>query len=41
MATRCVRALRTSGHVDKFTDFMVRDAKTQEPYRADKLIEGE
>ncbi|GAA5872508.1 hypothetical protein JCM3774_006840 [Rhodotorula dairenensis] len=32
--------LKTSGHVDKFTDWMVRDAKTNEVYRADHLIEG-
>jgi len=31
--------LKTSGHVDKFTDFMVKDEKTGEPLRADKLIE--
>lgn len=30
---------RTSGHVDKFTDYMVRDDKKGEFYRADKLIE--
>lgn len=33
--------LKTSGHVDKFTDFMVKDEKTGEPFRADKLIEEE
>lgn len=32
--------LKASGHVDKFTDFMVRDEKTNECYRADKLLEG-
>ncbi|GJN88435.1 hypothetical protein Rhopal_001401-T1 [Rhodotorula paludigena] len=32
--------LKTSGHVDKFTDWMVRDVKTNEVYRADHLIEG-
>lgn len=31
--------LKTSGHVDKFTDFMVKDEKTGECYRADKLVE--
>lgn len=33
--------LKTSGHVDRFTDFMVVDLKTGEFYRADKLIEEE
>jgi len=32
--------LKTSGHVDKFTDFMVTDAKTGECFRADKLVEA-
>jgi len=31
--------LKTSGHVDKFTDFMVKDSKTGECFRADKLLE--
>lgn len=31
--------LKASGHVDKFTDFMVRDEKTGQCYRADKLLE--
>lgn len=31
--------LKASGHVDKFTDFMVRDVVTAECYRADKLVE--
>jgi glycyl-tRNA synthetase len=31
--------LKTSGHVDKFSDFMVRDLKTNQPRRADKLIQ--
>lgn len=31
--------LRTSGHVEKFTDFMVKDVKTGDCYRADKLLE--
>ncbi|GAA5882585.1 hypothetical protein JCM16303_002058 [Sporobolomyces ruberrimus] len=32
--------LKTSGHVDKFTDWMVKDSKTNEVYRADHLVEG-
>ena len=32
--------LKTSGHVDKFTDWMVRDVKTGEIFRADHLIEA-
>lgn len=31
--------LRTSGHVEKFTDFMVKDAKTGDCHRADKILE--
>lgn len=31
--------LKTSGHVDKFTDFMVKDETTGVCYRADKLLE--
>jgi glycyl-tRNA synthetase len=31
--------LETSGHVDRFTDFMARDARTGECFRADKLLE--
>jgi len=31
--------LKTSGHVDKFTDFMVKDVKTGDCHRADKLLE--
>ena len=31
--------LKTSGHVDKFTDLMVRDLKTGEIFRADHLVE--
>lgn len=31
--------LKTSGHVEKFTDLMVKDESTGECYRADKLIE--
>ncbi|CAI7908612.1 unnamed protein product [Closterium sp. NIES-54] len=30
--------LRASGHVDKFTDLMVKDMKTQACYRADHLL---
>ena len=30
--------LETSGHVDRFTDFMVRDEVTMECFRADKLV---
>jgi glycyl-tRNA synthetase len=32
--------LKTSGHVDRFTDFMVRDTKTGEFFRADHLLEA-
>ncbi len=32
--------LETSGHVERFTDFMVRDEKTRECFRADVLLEG-
>ena len=31
--------LKTSGHVDKFEDLMVKDKKTGTPRRADKLIQ--
>jgi glycyl-tRNA synthetase len=31
--------LETSGHVERFTDFMVRDEATGECFRADKLLE--
>ncbi|GKT37275.1 Glycine--tRNA ligase, mitochondrial 1 [Aduncisulcus paluster] len=31
--------LKASGHVDKFTDLMVRDVKTKLGYRADQLLE--
>ena len=31
--------LKASGHVDKFEDLMVKDTKTGECYRADKLLE--
>lgn len=32
--------LKTSGHVDRFTDYMVRDAKTGDFFRADHLLEA-
>lgn len=32
--------LKTSGHVDKFTDWMCHDLKTGEVFRADHLIEA-
>lgn len=32
--------LKTSGHVDKFADWMCKDAKNGEIYRADHLVEG-
>ncbi|EIM23498.1 glycyl-tRNA synthetase [Wallemia mellicola CBS 633.66] len=32
--------LKTSGHVDKFTDWMTRDTKTGDIFRADHLIEA-
>lgn len=31
--------LKTSGHVDRFTDLMVKDPETGECFRADKLLE--
>jgi glycyl-tRNA synthetase len=31
--------LKTSGHVDRFTDLMVKDAVTGDCFRADKLLE--
>lgn len=31
--------LKASGHVDRFNDFLVRDVKTGEGFRADKLLE--
>ena len=31
--------LKTSGHVDRFQDFMVSDTITKEPYRADHVLE--
>ncbi|PFX20012.1 Glycine--tRNA ligase [Stylophora pistillata] len=32
--------LKASGHVDRFADFMVKDVKTGDCYRADHLLEG-
>lgn len=32
--------LKASGHVDRFTDFMVTDVKTGDCYRADHLLEA-
>jgi glycyl-tRNA synthetase len=32
--------LKTSGHVDKFADWMCKDMKNGEIYRADHLVEG-
>ncbi|TIA93650.1 hypothetical protein E3P99_00090 [Wallemia hederae] len=32
--------LKTSGHVDKFTDWMTRDTKTGDIFRADHLVEA-
>ena len=32
--------LQVSGHVDKFTDYLVRDKQTNECYRADHVLEG-
>lgn len=32
--------LKASGHVERFADYMVKDAKTGECFRADHLIEG-
>jgi len=31
---------RASGHVERFADFMVKDVKSGECFRADHLIEG-
>ncbi|KAA8580734.1 hypothetical protein FQN60_013692 [Etheostoma spectabile] len=33
--------LKTSGHVDEFADYMVKDAKTGECHRADHLLKGD
>ncbi|KAJ1968186.1 Glycine--tRNA ligase 1, mitochondrial [Dispira parvispora] len=32
--------LKTSGHVDKFSDWMVKDTQTGDIYRADHLVKG-
>lgn len=32
--------LKTSGHVDKFADWMVKDTKTGEIFRADHIVEA-
>ena len=32
--------LKTSGHVDKFADWMVKDVKSGDIYRADHMIEN-
>lgn len=32
--------LKTSGHVDRFTDYMVKDSVTHDFYRADHLVEA-
>ncbi len=32
--------LKASGHVERFTDYMVKDAKTGECFRADHLVEA-
>lgn len=31
--------LKSSGHVDRFTDFLVHDSVTNDPFRADKIVE--
>ena len=41
VSTTCITpeiVLKSSGHVDKFTDLLVTDTKTKEPFRADKII---
>ena len=30
--------LKASGHVDRFTDLLVTDSKTNQGYRADKIV---
>ncbi len=32
--------LKASGHVDRFTDYLIRDAKTGDSYRADHVLEA-
>lgn len=34
------QVLKASGHVDRFADYMVKDVKTGDCYRADHLLEG-
>lgn len=34
------QVLKASGHVDRFADFMVKDVKTGDCFRADHLLEG-
>ena len=31
---------RASGHVERFADYMVKDVKTGDCYRADHILEG-
>ena len=38
LTPECV--LKASGHLDRFTDYMVRDVKTGECFRADHLVEA-
>lgn len=41
VTTTCITpqtVLKASGHVDKFSDLLVLDSKTKEPYRADKVV---
>ena len=41
MMNLCISCVcRTSGHVDRFADYMVKDVKTGDCYRADHLLEG-
>jgi hypothetical protein len=43
IATVCMTpepVLKASGHVDRFTDLMVKDEKTADCFRADKLLEA-
>jgi glycyl-tRNA synthetase (class II) len=35
-----VFSCRASGHIDRFTDFIVKDTQTGDCFRADHLIEG-
>ena len=38
LTPECV--LKASGHLERFTDYMVRDEKTGECFRADHLVEA-